>query len=283
MPIAILKERAVARIAGADAAHFLDNLLTSRTPEAPGAARYAALLTPQGKIVADMIVLATEGGFRLDVPRAVLPDLLKRLQLYRLRAKVEIGPLDDLAVAVAWGGATPLVDALAYDDPRLPALGRRFLLPAAEAAQIQMVPEENWQAHRIGLGVPEGGRDFLYGDAFPHEADMDQLGGIDFDKGCYVGQEIVSRMQHRGTARTRIIPVALCGAPPAEGTPILAGGKTIGRLGSGVEGRALALVRLDRLEEARAAGQVVEADGAALVPERPGWVRFAIPGTEDAA
>ncbi|WP_018388598.1 folate-binding protein YgfZ [Ancylobacter sp. FA202] len=282
MPIAILKERAVARIAGADATHFLDNLLTARTP-APGAARYAALLAPQGKIVADMMVLATEGGFRLDIPRAVAPDLLKRLQLYRLRAKVEIGLLDDLVVAVAWDGVSPLIDTLAYDDPRLPALGRRFLLPAAEAAQIAMVPEAEWHAHRISLGVPEGGQDFLYGDAFPHEADMDQLGGIDFDKGCYVGQEIVSRMQHRGTARTRIIPLALCGPPPAEGTPITAGGKSIGRIGSGVNGRALALVRLDRLEEARAAGHVVEAEGAALVPERPAWVRFAIPGTEDAS
>ncbi|QFR34057.1 folate-binding protein YgfZ [Ancylobacter sp. TS-1] len=282
MPIAILKDRAVARIAGPDAVHFLDNLLTARTP-APGEARYAALLTPQGKIVADMIVLATEGGFRLDVPRRTAADLLKRLQLYRLRAKVEIGLLDDLAVAVAWGGASPLVDTLAYDDPRLPALGRRFLLPAAEAAQIAMVPEAQWQAHRVALGVPEGGADFLYGDAFPHEADMDQLGGIDFDKGCYVGQEIVSRMQHRGTARTRVIPFALCGPPPAEGTPITAGGKSIGRIGSGVDGRALALVRLDRLEEARAGGHVIEAEGAALVPERPGWARFPIPGTEDAA
>lgn len=283
MPIAILAERAVLRIAGADAAHFLDNLLTARVPAEPGAARYAALLAPQGKIVADMIVVATEGGFRLDVPRALTADLLKRLQLYRLRAKVEMGPLDDLAVAVAWGGARPLVDAFAYDDPRLPALGRRFLLPVAEAAQIEMVPEAQWHAHRIALGVPEGGQDFLYGDAFPHEADMDQLGGIDFDKGCYVGQEIVSRMQHRGTARTRVVPVALCGPPPAEGTPVMAGGKTIGRLGSGVEGRALALLRLDRLEEARAGGLVVEADGAALVPERPDWVRFAIPGTGDGA
>ena len=283
MPIAILKERAVARIAGADAAHFLDNLLTARTPAVPGEARFSALLTPQGKIIADMIVLATEGGFRLDVPRVVLADLIRRLQLYRLRAKVEIGVLDDLAVAVAWGGAAPLVDTLAYDDPRLPALGRRFLLPAAEAAQLASAPEADWQAHRIALGVPEGGMDFLYGDAFPHEADMDQLGGIDFDKGCYVGQEIVSRMQHRGTARTRIIPFAVCGRPPAEGTPILAGGKTIGRLGSGMDGRALGLVRLDRLEEARAGGHVVEAEGAALVPEKPGWMSFAVPGTGEVA
>lgn len=283
MPIAILKERAVARIAGADAAHFLDNLLTARTPAVPGEARFSALLTPQGKIIADMIVLATEGGFRLDVPRVVLADLIRRLQLYRLRAKVEIGVLDDLAVAVAWGGAAPLVDTLAYDDPRLPALGRRFLLPAAEAAQLASAPEADWQAHRIALGVPEGGMDFLYGDAFPHEADMDQLGGIDFDKGCYVGQEIVSRMQHRGTARTRIIPFAVCGRPPAEGTPILAGGKTIGRLGSGMDGRALGLVRLDRLEEARAGGHVVEAEGAALVAEKPGWMSFAVPGTGEVA
>ncbi|QIB33882.1 YgfZ/GcvT domain-containing protein [Ancylobacter pratisalsi] len=283
MPVAVLKERAVARVAGADAAHFLDNLLTARTPTQPGEARYGALLTPQGKIVVDMFIVATEAGFRLDVPRIALPDLLKRLQLYRLRAKVEIGALDDLAIAVAWGESSPLVDAFAYDDPRLAGLGRRFLLPVAEAAQIAAVPEEVWQAHRIALGVPEGGADFLYGDAFPHEADMDQLGGIDFDKGCYVGQEIVSRMQHRGTARTRVIPFAVCGPPPAEGTPILAGGKTIGRVGSGVDGRTLGLVRLDRLEEARAGGHVVEADGLALVAERPDWVRFAVPGTERAA
>ncbi|WP_029351482.1 folate-binding protein YgfZ [Bosea sp. 117] len=282
MPIAVLKDRAVARVAGPDATHFLDNLLTARMP-APGAARYAALLTPQGKIVTDMFVLGTEGGFRLDVPALALPDLLKRLSLYRLRAKVEIGALDDLAVAVAWGGASPVVDAPAYEDPRLPALGRRFLLPKGEAANLAVVDEAEWQAHRVALGVPEGGRDFLYGDAFPHEADMDQLTGIDFDKGCYVGQEIVSRMQHRGTARTRVVPFAVCGPPPAPGTEILAGGKGIGRVGSGIEGRVLALVRLDRLAEARAAGQIVEADGAALVPEKLDWARFDIPGTETAA
>ncbi|MFK8253555.1 CAF17-like 4Fe-4S cluster assembly/insertion protein YgfZ [Ancylobacter terrae] len=280
MPIAILESRAVVRIAGADAAHFLDNLLTARTP-APGAARYGALLTPQGKIVADMIVVATEAGFRLDAPKAVVADLIKRLTLYRLRAKVEIGTLDDLAVAVAWGGASPVVDALAYDDPRLPALGRRFLLPAAEAAALGAAPEADWQAHRIALGIPEGAADFVYGDAFPHEADMDQLGGIDFDKGCYVGQEIVSRMQHRGTARTRIIPFAVCGPPPPEGTPILAGDKTIGRVGSGVDGRLLATIRLDRLEEARLAGHAVTAGEEKLSVEPLPWARFPIPGLSE--
>jgi folate-binding protein YgfZ len=283
MPIAILEGRAVARVAGPDATHFLDNLLTSNVPAVPGAARFSALLTPQGKIVADMIVVATEGGFRLDVPRATLDELMKRLRLYRLRAKVELGTLDDLAIAVAWDGSEPLVDTFAYDDPRLPALGRRFILPAAEAAHIVMVPEAEWQAHRVKLGVPEGGQDFLYGDAFPHEADMDQLHGIDFAKGCYVGQEIVSRMQHRGTARTRIIPFAVCGPPPAPGTEIISGGKTMGRVGSGIDGRALGLVRLDRIADARAAGHAIEADGAALVPEKLDWADFAIPGTESAA
>lgn len=282
MPIAILEGRAVARVAGPDAAHFLDNLLTSNVP-APGEARYSALLTPQGKIVADMIVIGTDGGFRLDVPRTTLDELMKRLRLYKLRAKIELGTLEDLSVAVAWGGSEPLVDTLAYDDPRLPRLGRRFILPANEAAHIQMVPEADWHAHRVQLGVPEGGVDFLYGDAFPHEADMDQLHGIDFGKGCYVGQEIVSRMQHRGTARTRIIPFAVCGAPPAPGTEIISGGKTMGRVGSGIDGRLLGLVRLDRIADARAAGHSIEADGAALVPEKPDWADFAIPGTESAA
>lgn len=282
MPIAILRERAVIRVAGADAVHFLDNLLTARTP-APGAARYAALLTPQGKIIADMIVYASaDDGLRLDVPRAVMPELLKRLQLYRLRSKVEIGHIDGLATAIAWNGANVPDAYPAYDDPRLPELGRRFFIPAAEAETLATVPEVDWHAHRIRLGVPEGGLDFAYGDTFPHEADMDQLGGIDFDKGCYVGQEIVSRMQHRGTARTRLIPFALCGAPPPAGTPITAGAKSIGRLGSGVEGRALGLVRLDRLQDARSEGVVVEADGAALVAERPAWIGFPVPGTEEA-
>lgn len=281
MPVAILNERAVARVAGADATHFLDNLLTARTP-APGAARFSALLAPQGKILADMFVVATDDGYRLDVPRALLPDLLKRLALYRLRAKVEISPRDDMAVGVAWSGGVPPSGALVYDDPRLPGLGTRFIV-ARDTSDMPTADEAAWQAHRIALGVPEGGVDFLYADAFPHEADMDQLHGIDFDKGCYVGQEIVSRMQHRGTARTRVIPFALCGEPPAIGTPITAGGKSLGRVGSGVNGRVLGLIRLDRLDEARAAGHTIEADGAALVPEALAWASFPIPGTESAA
>ena len=282
MPIAIFNERSVARVAGADATHFLDNLLTARTP-VPGAARYSALLAPQGKILADMFVLATDDGYRLDVPRALLADLLKRLALYRLRAKVEISALDNLSVGVAWGGSLSPAGTLAFDDPRLSALGQRFILPTSDASGLATADEAAWQAHRIALGVPEGGVDFLYADAFPHEADMDQLHGIDFDKGCYVGQEIVSRMQHRGTARTRVIPFALCGEPPAIGTNITAGGKALGRVGSGVNGRVLGLIRLDRLDEARAAGHTVEADGAALVPEALAWASFPIPGTESAA
>jgi len=282
MPIAIFHERGIVRVAGADATHFLDNLLTARTP-APGAARYSALLAPQGKILADMFVLATDDGYRLDVPSALIPDLLKRLTLYRLRAKVEISTLDDVSVGVAWSGSVPPEGALSFDDPRLAGLGTRFIVSATDAAYLTTVDEAGWQAHRIALGVPEGGVDFLYADAFPHEADMDQLHGIDFDKGCYVGQEIVSRMQHRGTARTRVIPFALCGEPPAPGTTITAGGKSVGRIGSGVNGRVLGLVRLDRLDEARAAGHTVEADGNALVPEALAWASFPIPGTESAA
>lgn len=280
MPIALLEGRAVARVAGPEAAHFLDNLLTARTP-APGAARYAALLAPQGKILADMFVLAVpEDGFRLDVPAPLLAELLKKLKLYRLRARVEIEAVDGLAVGVAWDGAAVPEGALAFEDPRLPALGQRFLIEVNAAEVLATVPESQWHAHRIALGVPEGGRDFAYGDAFPHEADMDQLHGIDFDKGCYVGQEIVSRMQHRGTARTRVIPFAVNGPLPVPGTPVTAGGKTLGQVGSGHEGRVLATVRLDRLAEAREAGLGVEADGAVLVPEPLAWANFPIPGTE---
>ncbi|HSI41569.1 MAG TPA: folate-binding protein [Xanthobacteraceae bacterium] len=278
MAMAVLDDRAVVRVAGAEAHGFLDRLLTNRVP-APGEASFAALLSPQGKILADMILTAAPDEVRLELPRVLMADLLKRLALYRLRARIEIAPLDGLAVVVVWDEAA---DG-AVPDPRLKGLGARLHLPQADAQARADATAADWHAHRIALGVPEGGRDFAYGDAFPHEADMDQLNGIDFTKGCYVGQEIVSRMQHRGTARTRIIPFAVCGAPPPPGTEIVAGGKSIGRLGSGVDGRVLASVRLDRIEDARAAGHNIEADGTALVPEKPEWARFAIPGTESAA
>src|SRR5206468_343682 len=178
---------------------------------------------------------------------------------------------------------------LCFRDPRLAELGLRCILPpglAADAASeigAQLADASAYEAHRIALGVPRGGLDFIYGDAFPHETDMDQLGGIDFDKGCFVGQEVVSRIEHRGTARTRVVPVAFDGFAPEAGTPVSAGDKAVGTLGSGAEGRGLALLRLDRAAEALAAGERLVAGGVELRLVKPAWAQFAWPGEAKAA
>jgi len=290
MKAALLPDRGVVKVAGEDARRLLNGLLTADIGKvAPGAARYAALLTPQGKIIADcMVAQAPESdgaGFFLDCPRAEAGRLVDRLKFYKLRAKAAIEDLSQtLGVLAAWDGSGTTRYGLAYPDPRLAALGLRVMLPpdlaAAASADLgaAMVDPESYDAHRIALGVPSGGVDFAYGDAFPHEADMDQLEGVDFDKGCYVGQEVVSRIEHRARARSRVVPVAFDGAAPLAGAAVTADGKAVGTIGSLAAGRGLAMLRLDRADEALAAGMTLEAGGVPVRLERPAWARFAFPG-----
>ncbi|KMO18039.1 YgfZ/GcvT domain-containing protein, partial [Methylobacterium platani] len=248
MPLALLPDRAVVAVSGPDAPSFLQGLVTCDVETLPeGEARLGALLAPQGKVLFDFLVSRAPDGYRLDTARDRVPDLVKRLTLYRLRAKVTIEPLP-LAVAAGWGIEAP---APALRDARLPALGWRLHAPDIPQADADA---SAYAAHRIGLGVPEGGTDFPFGDAFPHEALMDQLGGVDFRKGCYVGQEVVSRMQHRGTARTRIVPVVYRdGEAGPAGEPVTAGERSLGQTGGGTGSRGLAMLRIDRLGEALAA------------------------------
>ncbi|MBZ6076211.1 CAF17-like 4Fe-4S cluster assembly/insertion protein YgfZ [Microvirga puerhi] len=289
MPSAHLPDRGVVRVTGEDAKSFLDNLVTCDLERvSPQRARLGALLTPQGKILFDFIVFAAPaeigGGYYLDVLKVFAPDLAKRLTFYKLRAKVTIEDLSDaLAVVAGWDMPAPTDEAgLVSEDPRLPDLGWRALLAAGDAAEFATVPAEDYQAHRIALGVPEGGRDFLFGDAFPHEALMDQLHGVDFDKGCYIGQEVVSRMQHRGTARTRILPALYEGGFVAEaGVEVTAGEKNLGKTGSGARGRGLVMIRLDRAADALSAGETIRAGGIPVTLERPSWIRFPFPGEAD--
>lgn len=295
MKAALLPDRGVIRLSGETARNFLNGLVTGNVATlTPGGARFAALLTPQGKIIADGLVTEASpddgGGFFIDCPRALAKTLVERLGAYRLRAKIEIEDLSDkLGVMAVWGGEPATEYGLLYPDPRLPALGHRVILPphvAAEAAAdmgAALVGENEYEAHRIALGVPRGGLDFIYGDAFPHEADMDQLGGVDFKKGCYVGQEVVSRTEHRGIARTRVVPVTCESGSPDAGLPVMAGEKSIGTMGSSANGRGLALIRLDRAEDAIAAGQPITAGGVTLKLGAPEWARFAIPGHTKAA
>jgi tRNA-modifying protein YgfZ len=182
-------------------------------------------------------------------------------------------------VAASPGEVVAEPGAVVYPDPRHPGLGSRAIMAERDAMRSSEGDPGDYQARRIALGIPEGGLDFAYGDAFPHEALMDLLGGVDFRKGCYVGQEVVSRMQHRGTARSRIVPVAIEGPAPDAGTEVVAGGKPVGTMGSSSLERGLALLRLDRVEDALAAGSPLVAAGASLtLAPAPDWWTAPWPG-----
>ncbi len=281
----LLPSRAVLRIGGADARKFLQGLITNDIDKAQGGeAVHAGLLSPQGKILFDFFAVPDGNGLLIDVAEDKAGEFMKRLGFYRLRAAVEIAAAPSLAVAAAWGGPPrQLEGAIAYADPRLPELGFRLLLPKATSVAdlgCEASSEADYHAWRIRLGVPEGGRDYAFGDAFPHEALFDQLNGVDFAKGCYVGQEVVSRMEHRGTARKRIVPVEGVSALPAFGTSIEADGMPIGTLGSVSGAAGLGLIRLDRAEEALAQAKTLTAGGVKIVLRRPAFARFAVPVAE---
>jgi len=277
---AVLADRGVVRIGGAEARGFLQNIVTTDMDRvAEDRAGFGALLSPQGKILADFLVFADGEGFLIDLPKVALADFVKRMTLYRLRAKVEIADLSsERKVAVFWGGDAP---AGAVPDPRLAELGHRAIL-AKDAPIENETPGEAWHAHRIALGVPEGGHDFSFGEAFPHDVDMDDLAGVDFRKGCYVGQEIVSRMQHRGTARRRAVIVTGEAELADAGTAVEGGGKVLGALGSHAGTTGIALLRLDRTRAALDAGASITAGGVPLSITLPAFAHFGWPaGSED--
>lgn len=279
--IAELARRGVVAVSGADAEQFLNDVITSDVPKADGGAAYGGLLTPQGKILFDFIVFRHGGRFLFDLPRTLVADFIKRLTFYRLRAKVEIADLsDDHIVVAAWGSAIPpILDGPVAADPRLPALGFRAVVPAGAdmAADYVVAGVARYDSHRIAVGVPEGESDFTAGETYPHDSGMDQLGGVDFAKGCYVGQEVVSRMEHRGTARRRFV-IATGQAPlPSAGTAVTAGGKAIGTMGSSAGGHGLALVRLDRAKAAMDAGVPIAAGSAKIALTLPEWAKYSWP------
>ena len=270
------------RVSGEDAKLFLQGLITNDVEHVDaGQAIHAGLLTAQGKILFDFFVVGQASDYLIECPLASISDLAKRLTFYKLRATVDIEDVSDShVVAVLWGprGELP-ASAINYTDPRLAELGQRAILGAEDdlaTIGCTLANDAAYHARRISHGVPEGGRDFEYGDTFPHEADFDQLNGIDFDKGCYVGQEVVSRMQHRGTARKRVVPIEAEAALPAPGAEVVASGAHIGRLGSVAEKSGLALLRLDRAEKARGEGKAITAGDVAITLRQPAWASFEV-------
>ena len=287
MKAAFLPDRGVVKVSGEDARSFLNGLVTTDVTQLePGMGRFGALLTPQGKIVVDFLITEVPaghgGGFLIDCPRALAPELAKKLGFYKLRAKVAVENLSEsLGVIAVWDGDPAMRPDLAFSDPRAAPLGWRILAPEDLAQKVAgligagLVDSADYEAHRIASGVPRGGLDFIYGDAFPHETNMDRLHDVDFDKGCYVGQEVVSRMQHRGTARTRTVRVTLDGPRPEPGTTILAGDKPVGTMGSAADNNGLALIRTDRVADALDAGVALTAGGLAIHVADAGDLRAA--------
>src|SRR5579862_8623761 len=286
MKAAFLPDRGVVKVTGDTARDFLNGLITTdMTRLAPGQGRFGALLTPQGKITIDFLITEAPaghgGGFLIDCPKPLAQALADKLKFYRLRAKIDVENLSDsLGVLAAWDGVPALKPDLTFTDPRNAKLGLRIFVPdelaqkAADAIGAELVDASVYEAHRIAVGIPRGGLDFMYGDAFPHETNMDRLSGVDFDKGCYVGQEVVSRMQHRGTARTRTVRVLLDGPAPEVGSAILAGDKSVGTMGSAANGHALALMRIDRAAEALEAGTPLTAGGLSIRIAEPDELRL---------
>lgn len=285
MKAAFFSDRGIIKVAGENAANetartFLNGLFTcDMALVRPGVGIFGALLTPQGKIIADFIVTEIPqghgGGFLLDCPRAAASTLRDKLNLYKLRAKITFEDIsENFGVLAVWDSLNAPDLDLSSADPRTDRLGWRVLIPEALAEKAaaflgaDLIDAANYDEHRISLRVPRGGVDFAYGGAFPHEANMDLLNGVSFTKGCYVGQEVVSRMEHRGNVRTRILRVIGDGALPEPGITVEAGGKNgtknIGTLGSSFRARdgrrwGLAMLRIDRVADARTQGLTLSA------------------------
>jgi len=258
-----LPSRALVRISGPDWRSFLQGLLSNDVETLqPGEQRFAALLTPQGRLLFDLFVIGDEDGCRLDVQAVRREALVQRLLMYRLRAKAQIAPAEG-AVATLWG--VDEAPAGWSRDPRLAALGFRGVdLPPPPGAE--RADEDAYDRFRLTLGAPDPARDCIPDKTYPIEANFDLLGGIDFSKGCFVGQETTSRMKRRGGVKSRMLPLAFEGEPPPFGAEVMAGALRAGEVLSGRPGRAMALLRLDR-----ALGAELTVDGRPVRVDPPEW------------
>ena len=273
MAITLLEDRKLVRMSGADAETLLQRLITTNLDKvAVGEAGYGALLTPQGKILFDFLVTRQPDGFLFDLDGRVVDDFIKKMTLYRLRSAIAIDLLEDQV------GHSFEPQETGVRDPRSEMLGWRLYGQADD--WLRDPDHASLMARFVEAGIPQAGTDFDFGDAFPHDVNMDLLGGIDFSKGCYVGQEVVSRMQHRGTARKRLVQVEAPqplgqSASPTEAT-ISAGGKALGTLGQVSGNKGLALVRLDRVADAIEENQIIEVMGMALTFSVPDYANFSM-------
>ncbi|UWM76863.1 folate-binding protein YgfZ [Rhizobium sp. WSM4643] len=282
MPAVFLKDRSLLFASGADAQSFLQNLITTDISSlGPDEARPGALLTPQGKILFDFMIWQDGDGYMIETDAGQRDSLLKRLTMYKLRAAVTLAPSTKEGVTVCWGeDAEGVRGSQGARDSRFAKAGVTLIRRPGKHGDGK---EALYDALRISHGIVTSGSDFALQDAFPHDVLMDFNGGLSFRKGCYVGQEVVSRMQHRGTARRRVVTVSAATALPATGTEITAGGKPVGTLGSVEGGSGLAIVRIDRAGAAMAAGTPLLAGETPVSLTLPAWSGLVFPASADEA
>ncbi len=264
--------RNVVRMAGEGARKFVNDTLTCRFEGLDeGTGRWFALLSPQGKLQIEGLAAFSGEAFWFDIEAGIAADFVKRMTMYRLRSRVSIELLP--THAVAWspdGRVPPNGPFIAYRDERAPSLGTRFIIDPADLGEDAPRPSGDYGRARIEAGISELGPDFAPDTTFPHDIGMDLLGGVDFKKGCYIGQEVVSRMQHRGTARRRPVIVSGLPAGAAKGEPVIADGREAGVLGQPVDGKAVAILRLDRIENPSDA----TVGGERVVLTLPPWATY---------
>jgi folate-binding protein YgfZ len=290
----ILEERSLVSVTGEDSCEFLQGLISNDVTKAgPGRALHAAFLTPQGKYLHDFFIVQVGGVLILDCERA--DDLRRRLKLYKMRSRVDIEDRTGTLVAAALfgegtnealgldgevGSAKTFAGGIAYMDPRLAEAGARAILDgdgaaaAMEDAGFKPAAAAEYDAMRLGLGLPDGSRDLIVEKSILLEYGFDELNAIDWDKGCYLGQELTARTKHRALIRKRLMPVDIDGAVPPPGTPILLDGAEAGVMRSGMSGIGLALMRLEHVEKARQSGASFTAGETRLTPRKPGWASF---------
>jgi len=288
---AILESRAVLAIDGEDRVGFLQGLVSTDVETvSEKKAIHAAFLTAQGKYLHDFFIAAQGEAFLLDCEAARADDLLRRLSMYRLRSKVAIEMRPDFVVGAVFGEgagaelelgeeagtARLLGGGLVFVDPRLAAAGARAILPADEAERVLAdagfdgTDAAAYDRSRLALGLPDGSRDLMPEKAILLENGFDELHGVDWDKGCFLGQELTARTHYRGLVKKRLMPVTVDGPLPAPGTPVMQGDKQAGEMRSGVDGIALALLRLDAIE----AATPLTANAATLTPNKPTWAKY---------
>ncbi|HSI00653.1 MAG TPA: folate-binding protein [Reyranella sp.] len=275
---ALLPHRSVIAVSGPDRAEFLQGLISNDTAKVgPGQAIWAALLTPQGRFLNDMFVVEDDAGtFLLETERERAAALARKLKMYTLRSQVTVEDRSAaMEVAVMFGpGAAeglPVAGATAFVDPRLPELGVRVLAPAGQAVALiggTEAPIAGYEALRLKLGVPDGSRDMTVEKALLLESGFDELHGVDWQKGCYMGQELTARTKYRGLIKRRLFPVQIDGPLPPAGTPVQRDGREVGEIRSGQGDRAIAMLQIE------AADGALVAEGARIFPERPAWMKI---------